>query len=59
MNNTATTESLLLYELDIEGDFPTVCEWFLNCTNEPTHLVSHPILDWVPACTKCKNFATR
>ena len=30
-----------------------MCEWFLRCTNEATHLEPHPILGEVPACDRC------
>ena len=32
---------------------PNECQWFARCTNPPTGLVSHPVLEFVPTCQRC------
>lgn len=52
-------EVLSLDEVEIDGGLPEVCQWFLNCEETPTHLVSHSILGWVPACERCAAFVVQ
>jgi hypothetical protein len=56
-NRLSTRESFLLADIEITGEAPTVCGWFLNCKQAPTHIVNHPFLDWVATCEKCKDLA--
>lgn len=42
-----------LADVDIVGDTPTVCQWYVRCVNEPTYITSHPVLEWVPICGDC------
>lgn len=29
------------------------CEWFALCQAETQYVVAHPILGWVPTCSRC------
>jgi len=46
-------------ELDFDGQPPDQCEWFARCANEATHMVQHPILEWVPTCDEHAEFAAK
>lgn len=35
------------------------CQWFLNCKNNATTTMSHPILGDVPICKRCKDKVKR
>lgn len=36
---------------------PSVCQWFLRCTNPATGKQPHPILGEVPICDRCRKLA--
>lgn len=31
------------------------CAWFPRCENDATHFQSHPVLDAVPCCDRCRD----
>jgi hypothetical protein len=41
-----------------EPDAPT-CEWFALCANPAEGLLPHPVLDWVPTCSRCADKINR
>jgi hypothetical protein len=34
-------------------DGKVICGWFALCDQPATHAVDHPILGWIPVCTRC------
>lgn len=40
-------------EISAEVEMPEECQWFLACDNSPEWLVHHPVLEFVPTCTRC------
>lgn len=32
---------------------PDECQWFRGCGETPEWLVHHPVLEFVPTCTRC------
>jgi hypothetical protein len=34
-------------------DEATTCEWFARCGNETSIVAHHPVLTYVPICTRC------
>lgn len=51
-----------IHEVDFQVNgvaSPVECQWFAHCFNDATHVISHPVLDWVPACNYCVQFVRR
>lgn len=44
------TEVYAFTDIEFDGPVPGECQWFLLCHEPATHMVSHPILEWVPTC---------
>lgn len=40
-------------KIDSEVEMPEECQWFLGCDNTPEWLVHHPVLEFVPTCSRC------
>lgn len=47
-------------DLEFDGGSrpPEQCEWSAHCSEQATHMVEHPELEWVPACYEHTMFAT-
>lgn len=45
------------FEESSAAGYPIACAWFARCPNEAVVAISHPVLDAVPCCQSCADFA--